>query len=110
MSRPNKYNAIKKDWYDSTKESKRAKELQLMEKAGVIQKLREQFWFVLLPTFQHKGTTYRGIKYVADFVYERDWQTIVEDVKSDFTRKLPVYVMKKKLLLAQNPNLIFLES
>jgi hypothetical protein len=33
MNRPNKYNAVKKDGYDSTKECNRAKELRLMEKA-----------------------------------------------------------------------------
>ena len=39
--------------------------------------------------------------YIADFVYtDYKGQTVVEDVKSEHTRKLPVYRLKKKLLKA----------
>jgi hypothetical protein len=39
--------------------------------------------------------------YIADFVYtDHKGQTVVEDVKSPMTRKLPVYRLKKKLMLA----------
>jgi len=35
---------------------------------------------------------------VADFVYLRNGQEVIEDVKSKHTRKLPEYRLKKKLL------------
>jgi hypothetical protein len=38
--------------------------------------------------------------YKADFVYVRNGSLVVEDVKSDFTAKLPVYRLKKKLMKA----------
>jgi hypothetical protein len=39
--------------------------------------------------------------YIADFVYtDHKGKTVVEDVKSPMTRKLPVYRLKKKLMLA----------
>jgi hypothetical protein len=39
-------------------------------------------------------------KYISDFVYLENGQKIVEDVKSEYTRKLPVYRLKKKLVKA----------
>ncbi len=38
--------------------------------------------------------------YLADFTYNRNGKEIVEDVKSEMTRKLPVYKLKKKLMKA----------
>lgn len=37
--------------------------------------------------------------YTADFVYVRDGVTVVEDVKSEITRKEPDYVLRRKLML-----------
>lgn len=37
--------------------------------------------------------------YTADFVYVRDGETVVEDVKSDITRKEADYVLRRKLML-----------
>lgn len=37
--------------------------------------------------------------YTADFVYVRDGVTVVEDVKSDITRKEADYVLRRKLML-----------
>ncbi len=39
-------------------------------------------------------------RYVADFVYIRDGRRVIEDVKSSFTKMLPVYRLKKRLLAA----------
>ena len=48
--------------------------------------------------------TINGVKvcsYIADFVYLNQFgKTVVEDVKSEMTRKLPVYRLKKKLMKA----------
>lgn len=47
--------------------------------------------------------TANGIKicvYIADYIYIENGRSVVEDVKSAFTAKLPVYRLKKKLLSA----------
>jgi hypothetical protein len=86
--------------YASAKEARRAAELKLLEKGGEIAHLREQVPYLLIPNqFDTNGKCIeRGCKYFADFVYEKDGRTIVEDTKSDIT-KTPEYRIKKKLLL-----------
>lgn len=82
--------------FDSKKEAKRYKDLRIMLNTGQITYLARQVEFNL---------SINGSKianYIADFVYCRDGKTIVEDVKSDITRKLPVYRLKKKMMLAQH--------
>lgn len=80
--------------FDSRKEAARWVELQGLEQSGAIQALRRQ---VRIPVIV------AGVKvcvYVADFVYIARGRRVVEDVKSAFTRKLPVYRLKKKVLAA----------
>jgi len=82
--------------YDSAKEANRAAELKIVALAKQIDDLRTQVPFKLIVNEQTVCT------YVADFVY-LDLVTgnvVVEDVKSDHTRKLPVYRIKKKLMKA----------
>jgi hypothetical protein len=45
------------------------------------------------------GTWERASKYVADFTYMRDGKMVVEDVKSDATRKNRAYIQKRKQML-----------
>lgn len=72
--------------YDSAREAKRHKELELLWKAGDIHGWAEQVPF-LLPG---------GIKYVADFVIlNKDGTWIVEDAKGVRTKD---YILKKKLM------------
>lgn len=87
--------------YDSRKEAKRGAELELLERAGEIAGLTRQARFLLIPAQRRDdGKAERAVEYVADFVYSTaDGRTIVEDVKSDVTRKLPAYVIKRKLML-----------
>ncbi len=85
--------------YDSKKEARRAEVLECFERAGEIKNLERQKKFVLQPSFKYDGKTIREIAYVADFVYEKDGELIVEDVKSPITRKNPVYKLKKKMML-----------
>ncbi|AMV23443.1 hypothetical protein VT84_03470 [Gemmata sp. SH-PL17] len=80
--------------FDSRKEAARWGELRTREAAGAIVALRRQ---VRIPIIVN-GT--RVCAYVADFVYIAGGRRVVEDVKSAFTRKLPVYRLKKKLLAA----------
>ena len=95
----NKYHAVKTSFgsriYDSKKEATRAQELSLMIRAKVISELECQVKYPLEVS---------GVKigdYVADFVYTEKGKTIVEDVKSPMTAKLPLYRWKKKHMKAQ---------
>ena len=76
--------------FDSKKEAARYGVLRLMERAGEIQNLTLQPEFELIP--KQKGE--RAVKYRADFMYEENGRTIVEDVKGMRTRE---YIIKRKL-------------
>lgn len=102
-ARGSKYNARKTVVdgieFDSAKEAKRYAKLRALEDAGKIQHLRLQVPFELLPSFECEGVKYRGMKYIADFVYYRNGVRVVEDVKG---AKTPEYRMKKKLMAYMN--------
>lgn len=92
----------------SKKELKRWTELKLQEEAGMISDLRKQVKFVLIPaqrepdTIGARGGVHKGkliereAAYIADFVYQKDGETIVEDTKGFRTKD---YVLKRKLML-----------
>lgn len=81
--------------FDSAKEAQRWHELTLLQAAGEIQNLRRQVRFPLVVEGK------RICALVADFTYENaDGGQVVEDVKSAFTRKLPVWRIKSKLFAA----------
>lgn len=82
--------------FDSRKEARRFRELQLLEHRGLIQDLQTQYGFVLAESVKFSNEPRRkpAVKYVADFVYKQNGVTVVEDVKSEMTRKLPVYRLK----------------
>lgn len=93
--------------FDSVKEYKRFCELSLLERAGTITDLQRQVKYVLLPAqyrpmFDRKAHKWkdrcveREVCYVADFVYQQDGKTIVEDTKGFKTRD---YTIKRKLML-----------
>lgn len=96
------------EWFDSQRELDRWLELRLLEKAGVITNLRRQVKYVLIPeqrepdTIGPRGGRHKGkliesaLSYVADHVYERDGQTVVEDSKGFLTAE---YKIKRKLML-----------
>lgn len=60
--------------FDSIAESKRYKELALLQRAGEIQNLELQPRFLLQESFKKNGKTYRRIDYIADFMYCQRWQ------------------------------------
>lgn len=101
----NKYHAKKcevgGEVYDSKKEARRHQELKLLEKAGEIQNLRRQVKYILIPSQRRDGKLVeREVAYKADFVYEADGQTVVEDVKG--CKKgagYDVFVLKRKMML-----------
>lgn len=85
--------------FDSRREADRYLELCYLQKAGIITELARQVKFVLIPAQRDKTSSRvieREIAYIADFVYNRDGQTVVEDVKGVRTRD---YVIKRKLML-----------
>lgn len=83
--------------FDSRKEAHRWWELSMLERAGKITKLRRQIPFVVIPAQRIDGKVVeRECKYIADFVYEQDGKTVVEDTKGVRT---PEYVIKRKLML-----------
>ena len=110
----NKYGATKcqvnGEVFDSKKEARRWQELRLLEKAGEISDLRRQVKYILIPAQKEytveirkngspkrmERVVERECTYVADFVYEEDGKTIVEDAKG---MKTEVYRIKKKLML-----------
>lgn len=107
-----KYRNKKTKGYDSKKEFERACALRALESAGDIKYLQEQVAFVLLDTFKDsEGKTERGIKYIADFVYydKRIEKLVIEDVKSAMTKKLPTYIMKRKLVKSKYRDYLFKE-
>lgn len=96
--RRNKYGAKKSGGYDSRKEHRRADQLKLMQRAGLISNLREQVKYVLITAQRGSDGKLleRECAYVADFVYDKDGVTVVEDTKGFRT---PEYRIKRKLML-----------
>ena len=93
--------------FDSLKEARRYVVLKEMENAGEISGLRRQVEFLLIPeqrepdTIGKRGGFHRGkiierkCMYVADFVYLKDNELVVEDTKGIRTHD---YVIKRKLM------------
>lgn len=76
--------------FDSKREAERWCELCIMANAGDIQSLQRQVRFEILP----KTDKYRARYYVADFVYRRNGQLIVEDSKGART---DIYKLKRAM-------------
>ena len=88
--------------FDSIAESRRYKELALLEKAGEIENLQLQPKFLLQESFKKNGKTYRKIEYIADFMYKEKGKVIVEDVKGMETKEFKI---KRKLFEYKYPDL-----
>ena len=108
--------------FDSLKEARRYKELLLLHRAGVIQKLELQKKYVLIPAQYETvatGEYYKvgdkkgqpktkqvcieqSVVYIADFVYTENGKTVVEDVKGFRDPSSATYakfVLKRKMML-----------
>ena len=112
----NKYNARKivadGETYDSKREYRRYLFLKHLVDIGQIRNLCRQVEYPLIPTQREPDTTTktgkvkpgrvieRACSYVADFQYEQDGQTVVEDVKGyRGGGAYAVFVIKRKLML-----------
>lgn len=99
--------------FDSQKEARRYQELLLLERSGKISNLRLQVKYVLIPTQRapslevYKAGPKKGHRkpgkvlenecaYIADFVYTKGGETVVEDAKGVRTKE---YIIKRKLML-----------
>lgn len=103
--------------FDSKKEATRYKELKILERAGIIQKLQRQVKYVLIPAqYEPSGEIYtkgkekgkpkkgklieRECAYYADFVYTENGKTVVEDVKGYRDgQAYNLFTIKRKLML-----------
>lgn len=119
-----KYGAKKVEYngmvFDSKRECRRYKELEILQQIGAISELRTQVKFVLIPaqrepdTVGKRGGIIKGkliereVSYIADFVYtDVNGNRVVEDVKGyrgggayevfKIKRKLMLYIQKIKV-------------
>ncbi len=92
VARPAKYGNKKTAGFDSKKEADHYAKLKIMESCSLITALQCQVIFKL-----------SVCSYIADFVYYdcRSRQWVVVDVKSEVTKKLPVYRMKNKMMFKE---------
>jgi len=85
--------------FDSIKESEYYIKLLILLNNGIISDLAYQVKFDLIPSQKlENGKRLSPCTYIADFVYIENGKQYVVDVKSEMTRKLPVYSIKKKLM------------
>ena len=104
--------------FDSKAEHKRWCELQLLERAGKISRLKRQVAFELIPTQRERSTEFykagpqkglpkpgaiieKGCTYVADFeYYDANGNIVVEDTKGcKKGAAYDLFVIKRKLML-----------
>lgn len=102
----NKYKAKRTDGYDSKKEASYALKLKAMMKCATssqrVAKIEEQVKFEIIPqqVDENGRIIERAAHYIADFrVTYGDGRVEVIDVKSAMTKKLPAYILKRKLML-----------
>ena len=81
--------------FDSKREAKRYAELKLLEKAGEISALELQRDYQVIEPVVICGIRQRAIIYRADFVYCRNGQVVVEDVKG---MRTDAYKLKRRLM------------
>lgn len=112
-----KYNNTKVEYdgikFDSKKEMQRYLVLKSAEDKGVITNLQLQVRFELIPAVreeyvEHLKTKDRiktrtlqlPITYTCDFMYDKDGETIIEDIKASPKMLPKEYTLKKKMMFA----------
>jgi len=107
----NKYGAKKEvvDGYkfDSRKEARRYVSLKMLQMAGDITDLAVHPKFILQEGFMWRGKKIRPIIYIADFMYQEEGITIVEDVKGGKSMITALAKVKIKMFKKKFPELIF---
>lgn len=93
--------------FDSQKEGNRWFELKLLEGVGDIHDLELQPKFEIIPAINWNGKRLRARYYIADFRYNQNGITIVEDCKGYRT---DVYKLKRQLFIIRYPLYRFIET
>jgi hypothetical protein len=107
--KPHKYRA-QPEWrdgyyFDAQLELKRYCYLKQVEMAGVITDLEVHPVLKLYADSPYRGAVEIGA-YEADFAYSDTRGRVIEDCKGAL---LPLYILKRKLVLANYPTLVFME-
>ncbi|KWH52681.1 hypothetical protein WM00_19490 [Burkholderia cepacia] len=89
--------------FDSRRERDRWIQLCRERDAGAISDLERQVVYVLADPVVINGRTKPALRYVADFVYEREGKTVIEDVKGVIT---PEYRIKRHLMAARGLQIV----
>jgi len=84
--------------FDSRREAVRWMTLRGQEAQGLIADLKRQVCFDLAPAVVIAGRKRPVLRYMADFVYQRDGKQVIEDVKGVITEG---YRIKRHLMAAQ---------
>jgi len=87
--------------FDSEGEAQRWFELKYLERAGAISDLRRQVPFELQSGFRYNGVSYRPIRWVVDFAYNKDGMPCVEDFKQPKTASEATFRLKLRMFLYQ---------
>lgn len=104
-SKPSKHKNKRVEWYgqwfDSHRELERYCWLLVSRDQKQIRDLHRQVTFVLAPAVQMEGNQRKtpALRYVADFIYVKDGELVVEDAKGFKTRS---YLQKKHLMKTQH--------
>ena len=88
--------------FDSMAEHDRYIELKVMQKAGRITDLECHPSYEILPKQETPPgkQNFRAVVYTPDFRYRKaDGTEVVEEVKSEYTRKEKDYIIRRKLIL-----------
>lgn len=80
--------------YDSKREAEIGNDLRIRELGHEISELKHQVPF----SFELNGILI--CRYFADFTYIENGKLVVCDIKSKITAKIPMYVLKKKMMRA----------
>lgn len=89
--------------FDSRRERDRWVTLSRQLAAGEISDLERQVAYVLAEPVVINGRKKPALRYIADFVYERDGKTVIEDVKGVIT---PEYRIKRHLMAARGLHIV----
>lgn len=86
--------------FDSLAEHDRYLELRVMEQDGIISELECHPSYEILPAQVTPAgkQNFRPVVYTPDFRYVRDGKTVVEEIKSEYTRKEKDYIIRRKLI------------
>ncbi len=87
--------------FDSIKESRRYLVLKEALNKHEIGPITVHQTFVLQAAFEKDGKKYRPITYEADFTYQQNGITVIEDTKGFRTKD---YMIKKKMLIKNLPD------